>query len=299
MASSSSSSRSAASERKDFGNMAFAKNKLAAAIEAYTEALTLDPTWAVPLINRALCRRMRAEWNLVLEDCEKALKLDSESVKASYLLGLALMEHAKLEQVGDEAKKLAQRSCRELQLALELAREKGATMQDEIWRAWAKCKYRTYEMTTERKRGRRTALLNRLLQMLAASEEDADADADATELRSVFSDAARAAGDEGYDAQGGASTANDEAPQWAVCPVSLTIFRDPVVSPSGISYERERLLEHINKDRKWDPVTRAPISSISALHPNVQLRNAIEDYLENKPWLYKEIASGAGDDMDD
>ena len=35
--------------------------------------------------------------------------------------------------------------------ALELAREKGATMQDEIWRAWAKCKYRTYEMTTERK----------------------------------------------------------------------------------------------------------------------------------------------------
>ena len=39
------------------GNELFARGKLLAAIDAYTEAYTLCPQWTVPLVNRALCQR--------------------------------------------------------------------------------------------------------------------------------------------------------------------------------------------------------------------------------------------------
>ena len=33
------------------------------------------------------------------------------------------------------------------------------------------------------------------------------------------------------------------------CPLTMEVFRDPVMSPSGLSYERSALLEHLNKVR--------------------------------------------------
>ena len=33
------------------------------------------------------------------------------------------------------------------------------------------------------------------------------------------------------------------------CPITMEVFRDPVMSPSGLSYERSALLEHLNKVR--------------------------------------------------
>ena len=33
------------------------------------------------------------------------------------------------------------------------------------------------------------------------------------------------------------------------CPLTMEVFRDPVMSPSGLSYERSALLEHLNKAR--------------------------------------------------
>ena len=33
------------------------------------------------------------------------------------------------------------------------------------------------------------------------------------------------------------------------CPITMEVFRDPVMTPSGLSYERYALLEHLNKVR--------------------------------------------------
>ena len=62
------------------------QNKIGAAIDLYTEAITLCPTWPVPLVNRALCHKKNEDWERVMEDCEKVIQVrsrDREWVEAT------------------------------------------------------------------------------------------------------------------------------------------------------------------------------------------------------------------------
>jgi tetratricopeptide (TPR) repeat protein len=81
------------------GNALYQKAKYSAAIDAYTEAITMCPRWILPIINRALCHRKRKNWGAVREDCEKALDIDRESIKANYMLGLSLIFEKKHVEV--------------------------------------------------------------------------------------------------------------------------------------------------------------------------------------------------------
>ncbi|GAU37314.1 hypothetical protein TSUD_354710 [Trifolium subterraneum] len=63
------------------GNIYFKKARFGAAIDAYTEAITLCPNVPVYFTNRALCHRRRNDWERVEEDCRRAIQLDSNSVK--------------------------------------------------------------------------------------------------------------------------------------------------------------------------------------------------------------------------
>lgn len=75
--------RALAEALKAEGNIAFAKQFYRAAIDRYTEALTLCPEWAVLLVNRAICHKLKspADWDAVQRDTEKALELDPQNMK--------------------------------------------------------------------------------------------------------------------------------------------------------------------------------------------------------------------------
>ncbi|KAF3584260.1 hypothetical protein F2Q69_00032224 [Brassica cretica] len=66
---------------KEDGNNCFKKERFGAAIDAYTEAITLSPKVPVYWTNRALCHMKRKDWTRVEEDCRKAIQLDHDSVK--------------------------------------------------------------------------------------------------------------------------------------------------------------------------------------------------------------------------
>ncbi|KAK2996171.1 hypothetical protein RJ639_029478 [Escallonia herrerae] len=72
-----------AEQLRQDGNNYFKKDRFGAAIDAYTEAITLCPTVAVYWSNRALCHLRRNEWTKVEEDCRRAIQLDHSSVKVS------------------------------------------------------------------------------------------------------------------------------------------------------------------------------------------------------------------------
>lgn len=36
-------------------------------------------------------------------------------------------------------------------------------------------------------------------------------------------------------------------PDYLCCKITLDIFRDPVITPSGVTYERAEILEHLQK----------------------------------------------------
>ena len=66
-------------------------------------------------------------------------------------------------------------------------------------------------------------------------------------------------------------------PQEFVCPVALSLMRDPVVGPDGHTYERSAIEAWLTNN-PISPMTREPMS-ISQLKPNYALRTSIERYM--------------------
>eukprot|EP00951_Prasinocladus_malaysianus_P015631 scaffold120209_cov26-Prasinocladus_malaysianus.AAC.1 len=100
----------------------------------------------------------------------------------------------------------------------------------------------------------------------------------------------------------------------------MDIFRDPVMTPSGLSYERSALTEHLHKVGtrinawrypsacdlfihwsktglkvlvmflqvgKFDPVTREAMS-LNHIVTNMGLRSATQQFLDDHPWAWEE-----------
>lgn len=259
------------------GNTYFKKERIGAAIDAYTEAITLCPNVAVYRTNRALCYWKRKEWDRVEEDCRKAIELDSSSVKGHYMLGLALLEHQ--DHYG---------GIKELEKAFDLERGAHPTgyMVEEIWQTLSKAKYTDWEReSNERlwkyhnlKESCEKALLeHNFLDVTESKDEVKVSMAQHSEqlklLEEVFSKAAKV-------------DKPTEVPDYLCCKITLDILRDPVITPGGVTYERAVLLEHLQKVGNFDPITREALGS-HQLAPNLAIKEAVRAFLNDHGWAYK------------
>lgn len=77
-----------------------------------------------------------------------------------------------------------------------------------------------------------------------------------------------------------------EVPDYLCCKITLDIFRDPVITPSGFTYERAVILNHLEKVGKFDPITREPLFK-SQLVPNLAIKEAVRAFLDKHGWAYK------------
>jgi len=220
---------------KKEGNFYFGKAKYGAAIEKYTEALTLCPGWSVLLVNRAMCQKKKEAWSLVQQDAEAALALDSKLLKAHYLLGMSLRHAEQLPQ-----------SVHHSRQALDLARECNDNIKDEIWHELAQVQYMHWEQETATRLQAQQQLQERMQQLLQlqhhqqAAAQGAPADSHQDQMGE------RAALDQVFQAAKQSLTAGEPASAFT-CPLTMEVFRDPVMAPSGLSYERSALLEHLRK----------------------------------------------------
>ncbi|KAA0156030.1 hypothetical protein FNF29_01448 [Cafeteria roenbergensis] len=72
-----------------------------------------------------------------------------------------------------------------------------------------------------------------------------------------------------------------EAPSWALCPITMDVFRDPVTAPSGNTFDRSAILAHLARSQT-DPISREPLLA-SQLVPNLALRHAIDEWMRANP----------------
>ncbi|XP_051143065.1 E3 ubiquitin-protein ligase CHIP-like isoform X2 [Andrographis paniculata] len=259
------------------GNMCFKKEQFGAAIDAYTEAIALCPNVLVYWTNRALCHRKRNDWEKMEEDCRMAIQLDHNSVKAHYMLGLSLLQRAEYAE-----------GVKELEKAMELGRcaTPNGYMVEEIWQELAKAKYLKWEHESKLRYGEmkqlkeacEAALYEKILINSSRMEGFIDETAISTldqlnALRQVFNKVAE-------------PDIPTEVPDYLCCRITLDIFRDPVVAPSGFTYERAVILEHLHKVGKFDPITRETLYP-SQLIPNFAIKEAVRAYLDSHGWAYK------------
>ncbi|XP_057472528.1 E3 ubiquitin-protein ligase CHIP-like isoform X1 [Actinidia eriantha] len=272
----SSSAKQAEQLRQD-GNTYFKKERFGAAIDAYTEAITLCPNIPVYWTNRALCHRKRNDWNRVEEDCRRAIQLDHSSFKAHYMLGLALQQrHEYTEGV------------KELERAMDLGRgaNPNSYMVEEIWQELAKAKYLEWEHESTKhtwqlqtlKEACESALEEKHFLDTSQTEgvSDEATEANLAELELLGQVFAKAAED----------NRPREVPDYLCCKITLDIFRDPVITPSGITYERAVLLDHLKQVGEFDPTTRELLYE-SQLIPNLAIKDAVQAFLDKHGWAYK------------
>ncbi|GAB4830313.1 hypothetical protein Ancab_019951 [Ancistrocladus abbreviatus] len=251
-----------AEQLRQDGNAYFKKDKFSAAIDAYTEAIVFCPNVSIYWTNRALCHRKRNDWAKVEEDCRRAIELDNNSVKAHYMLGLALLQKQEFSE-----------GIKALEKALDLGR--GANpmgyMVEEIWQELAKAKYLEWEHESTQ-RSRELQQLKDACEIALVEKQTCDANQLQT-LDSVFRKAAE-------------EDMPTEVPDYLCCKISLDILRDPVIAPSGITYERAVILDHIQKVGMFDPVTREPLYQWQLI-PNLAIKEAVQAYLAKHGWAYK------------
>lgn len=69
----------------------------------------------------------------------------------------------------------------------------------------------------------------------------------------------------------------DEIPESFICPISGEIMKDPVITPSGISYERETIETWLKK-KPVDPLSKKPLD-VKDLIPNRSLKDTIQEFM--------------------
>jgi len=94
----------------------------------------------------------------------------------------------------------------------------------------------------------------------------------------------------------------DAEPEELVCPITRTVFRDPVfVVDSGHTYERSAILSHFERNGAKEPLTRRALSSTKVM-TNWAMRNVVQAWLDKHPgltpdgWDSRELLEPSKDD---
>ena len=69
-----------------------------------------------------------------------------------------------------------------------------------------------------------------------------------------------------------------EAPETFYCPITKDVMRDPVLLPTGQTYERRAIEKWLRGGGRSCPATGQPVNPDVQLIPNLALRRTIEDW---------------------
>jgi len=271
-------------ELKDQGNKLFLSRRYEEAISCYTKAILKNGSVPLYYTNRALCLLKLARWDSVIQDCRLALELDSSWVKAHFFLGQALMETDHYEE-----------AIKHLQRARDLSIDQKLNFGDDITCQLRQAKKHHFSKQEEKRISQEIELqmyINRLIRedrdrqiervsqgkdyTAQVENEISDievlADRYLAELNDMFSKV-----DE--------RRMKREVPDYLCGKISFEIMKDPVITPSGITYDRKDIEEHLQRVGHFDPVTRVKLTK-DQLIPNFSMKEVVDAYLAENEWAH-------------
>uniref|UniRef100_A0AAY4A153 E3 ubiquitin-protein ligase CHIP n=1 Tax=Denticeps clupeoides TaxID=299321 RepID=A0AAY4A153_9TELE len=245
---------SSAQELKEQGNRLFLCRKYQEAATCYSKAINRNPSVAVYYTNRALCYVKLQQYDKALADCKHALELDSQSVKAHFFLGQCHLELENYEEaIGN------------LQRAYNLAKEQRLNFGDDIPSALRLAKKKRWNSLEEKRISQENELHTYLTKLILAERE-----------RSVV-----ASGGKWLKTQ---KVGKREIPDYLCGKISFELMREPCITPSGITYDRKDIEEHLQRVGHFDPVTRSPLTQ-DQLIPNLAMKEVIDAFIQENGWV--------------
>lgn len=274
-------------ELKEQGNRMFTLRKYDDAASCYSKAIIKNPDIALYFTNRALCHLKLLRYDQASQDCRRALELDATLVKAHFFLGQALLEMTGGDSganVGGISGGLDE-AVRHLQRAHDLAREQKLNYGDDIAAQLRTARKKRFSAAEERRIAQEIELqsyLNRLIREdkerrlsevvedPAAAEIEAECENSVTDLNAIF-------------AKVDNRRRKREVPDYLCGKISFEILQEPVITPSGITYERKDIEEHLQRVGHFDPVTRVHLTQ-DQLIPNFAMKEVVDSFLQDNEW---------------
>ncbi|XP_069684866.1 E3 ubiquitin-protein ligase CHIP [Periplaneta americana] len=270
-------------ELKDQGNRLFSLRKYEDAVSCYTKAIIKNPNMPTYFTNRALCHLKMKRWEASCQDCRRALDMDANLVKGHFFLGQALLEMDNYDE-----------AIKHLQRANDLAREQKLNFGDDIASQLRAARKKRWNVQEEKRIAQEIELqsyLNRLIredterqieklrQESGNNEEqiqdkiidlEQQCDNNTSELNSIF-------------AKVDDRRRKRDVPDYLCGKISFEILREPVITPSGITYERKDIEEHLQRVGHFDPVTRVKLTQ-DQLIPNFAMKEVVDAFLQENEW---------------
>lgn len=272
------------------GNEHFKAGKFKEADQLYTQAIQQNSSDAKLFSNRALTRVKIQNWSGAENDARKAIELygpkNAEAMKSYYHLAQALLGlNHPVEAL--ETAKHAYKICLEI-------RDSSAEILSQFILRTKQAQWDSKETARLRELNETLTTVEELLQQqldkdladverkyvrqeigdIGRNEERDALGKEARERRSIVRLAFRNAQNQ--------DTTERIVPDYLIDGISFEIMHDPVITPSGVSYERISILRHLHVS-PFDPLTREPLSE-KQLIPNVALKNASCEFLEKNGW---------------
>ncbi|XP_046738821.1 E3 ubiquitin-protein ligase CHIP isoform X2 [Diprion similis] len=248
-----------------------------------------NPTQATYFTNRALCHLKLKRWDSSCQDCRRALDIDPCLVKGHFFLGQALLEL----ELFDEAVK-------HLQRAVDLAKEQKLNYGDDVTAVLRQARKRRFQLREEQRVAQDIELQSYLNQLII---QDADRniasleanDSEVTENEEDTNRTGRTKEQAEEYRDNCIAHLNDlfakvderrrvrEVPDYLCGKISFEILQEPVITPSGITYERKDIEEHLQRVGHFDPVTRVRLTQ-DQLIPNLSMKEVVDAFLQENEW---------------
>ncbi|KAJ9191826.1 hypothetical protein DTO164E3_8649 [Paecilomyces variotii] len=277
-------------ELKEKGNQLYKEGDYSGAEELYSQAIQKNPREPTFFTNRALTRIKLENWAGAEHDARAAIDLygpkNAASLKSCWYLAQALLGLGRPQEAYDvaiEAYKaaLSAKSNQTENLSRTVLRAK-----QQIWAA------------------KETARLREMNETLANVERliEADLDRELSELQAKldrgeigqigFVEDQKALREEAeknihnvreaFRISSNGDIQERVVPDYLVDGITFEIMHDPVVTPSGHSFDRIGIEKHVER-AGVDPITRVPMT-VKDLRPNYTLKAVCEDFLNKNGW---------------
>ncbi|KAI0452039.1 U-box domain-containing protein [Xylaria acuta] len=243
-------------------------------VELLSVSIIADAANPYLYTNRAMSRTKLALHEEAASDCYTSLKLSGPNMKAYFLLSQCLVALHDFNGA--------------LENALE-AHKMGTETNDkslpQLTTQVLRCKKERWDELEKRRSREGQELEKELIRLLErehhANIADSASDIERAEILEEFANKITLL-EATFEAARSASGKKREVPDWVIDDISFGIMVDPVITKTGKSYERASIMEALRRN-PVDPLTREPLLP-SDLRPNIGLRQACEEFLENNGW---------------
>lgn len=242
-------------EYKQEGNDFFKSGKYEEAIRLYSQAIHISPDVSILYTNRGLSYLKLNAYDLAYSDGLKALEIDSNSVKAIIICSKSKANKGKIGRIGD-----LEESLRYGNLALKISETMNNTENQQYCNDLIEKIELMIEVT-------KFHLLQKEIDKIKEYYMEQAKAKETQELLDKYLTVKKIDEIEGFS-----------------CTLSMEVFKEPLVTIAGFSYEKDMLSRHINTNGHVDPLSRQAFH-ISTVYPNKALSKGVEWYRSTRPWL--------------